>query len=524
MEEKIIPYIEPIYRFCYKRVRNRYDAEDLASEIVCHVLEGMGKYNIESLDAWVWRIAHNRYARFVDSKNKNLEMPTGDDSVFEISNDDDYCFIDEEAVERNFDVVFKYLHTLSKQYRDIFVDYYIGELSVRELSKKYSLTETTVKWRLNVGREKIKKRIGENDMDRMYKRINWNTTACNGCVDTNRYLHSQIARAICKAAYEKTVTIEEISLATGIPAVYIEDELPALEYGEAIAKVGENKYATNFIIFSLENRRYAKGASEQLVKLIADKFKDILNKNAEAVGNMCFYGHDFGIERLGFIAIHYILRKKLFSMINNNSQILFPPRRDGGYGWFIVNETEDGEEQVDEYDSGCNLTEGENIIYYYWLGRYHVKSSIYQANRVLSNNNLLSSFTNGFAERSALSDEDAAFLIENGIIAKAENGYRLSFACFTQEQFNEFISLFDIDDDEIESLLKAWVNEVKNNFKEFVPKRLESQIDQWINCYAVQLIAYVIYELINIGALNGDDSKKPLTHGVFSVSGKYIDP
>ena len=70
-ENKIIPYIEPIFRFGYKRLSNRYDAEDLASEIICHILEGMNKYQIESLDAWVWRIAHNRYARFIDNRNKN---------------------------------------------------------------------------------------------------------------------------------------------------------------------------------------------------------------------------------------------------------------------------------------------------------------------------------------------------------------------------------------------------------------------------------------------------------------------
>lgn len=37
-EDKIIPYIEPIFRFCCKRLSNRCDAEDLASEIICHVI------------------------------------------------------------------------------------------------------------------------------------------------------------------------------------------------------------------------------------------------------------------------------------------------------------------------------------------------------------------------------------------------------------------------------------------------------------------------------------------------------
>ena len=52
-ENKIIPYIEPIFRFCYKRLSNRYDAEDLASEIICHILDGMNKYEIEYfLEKW----------------------------------------------------------------------------------------------------------------------------------------------------------------------------------------------------------------------------------------------------------------------------------------------------------------------------------------------------------------------------------------------------------------------------------------------------------------------------------------
>ena len=69
-ENSILPYVEPIFRFCCKRLGNRYDAEDLSGEIICHILEGMEKYEVKSLDAWVWRIAHNRYARFIDARNK----------------------------------------------------------------------------------------------------------------------------------------------------------------------------------------------------------------------------------------------------------------------------------------------------------------------------------------------------------------------------------------------------------------------------------------------------------------------
>lgn len=52
-------------------------------------------------------------------------------------------------------------------------------------------------------------------MDKIYQRINWNTTVCNGNMDSDAYLHTQIARAICLAAYETPLTVEEISIRTG---------------------------------------------------------------------------------------------------------------------------------------------------------------------------------------------------------------------------------------------------------------------------------------------------------------------
>ena len=83
-ENSILPYVEPIFRFCCKRLGNRYDAEDLSGEIICHILEGMEKYEVKSLDAWVWRIAHNRYARFIDARNKT-RMILAEEASFEIA-------------------------------------------------------------------------------------------------------------------------------------------------------------------------------------------------------------------------------------------------------------------------------------------------------------------------------------------------------------------------------------------------------------------------------------------------------
>lgn len=223
-------------------------------------------------------------------------------------------------------------------------------------------------------------------MDKVYRRINWNTTCCNGSMDSDRYLNTQIARAICKAAYDKPLTIEEISIATGIPAMYIEDEIPRLEYGDAICKIGNNKYATNFIVFRLEDRKYTEGVSEPLVKAISDKFDNLLHSQATTVSQLDFYGHDFGMERLGFLLIPYILRRKIGTLKSSRLKLdngPFPPRKDGGYGWFIVEETVDETESCAEYNAGCNVAGDDSgsksellsHIYYYWISKEPLNNS-----------------------------------------------------------------------------------------------------------------------------------------------------
>lgn len=533
-DHKIIPYIEPVFRFCCKRLNNRYDAEDLASEIICHILDGMKKHKIESFDAWVWRIAHNRYARFIDERNKSQIFLSESDSLLNTV-DTDYGYVDEDTTEDEFASVFHYLHTLSAEYRNIFVDYYIGSLTIRELSSKYSLPETTVKWRLNIGRQKIRERIGGNHMDRVYKRINWNTTCCNGSMNSDKYLHSQIARAICKAAYKKPLTIEEISVHTGIPAMFVEDELPRLEYGDAVCRIG-NKYATNFIIFRLEDRKMTESVSAQIVIEIADRFEALLHSQEPSVSHLGFYGHDFGMDRLGFLLIPYVLRRKIGTLKSSRLKYdngLFPPRKDGGYGWFIVEETVDENENCAEYNTGCNVAGNDNgsenavlsHIYYYWIAKYF-NHNIYHngGTQWLCAKGIPQSSKEGMVEKSILTDEDAARLIQNNLVIKSGDKYKLNFACFTQEQFAEFIALFDISDEHLDDLLSEWIVDVHKSFEKFVPARLNAQINQWVSGYLFQVIGYVTDELIRRGVLHMPDLDKPLTDGVFYVEGKYIDP
>ena len=155
-DNDIIKYIEPILHYCLKKLNNRQDAEDLAGEIMVHILSGIRKYKIDSLEKWIWGIAHNRYAKFINKRNKTNNTEVEIDYA-EIA--DTYDFIDQLIISNIYQNTFKALHKLSSEYRNILVDYYINQFPVKQIVEKYKLPETTVKWRLNVGRKKIKDEI-----------------------------------------------------------------------------------------------------------------------------------------------------------------------------------------------------------------------------------------------------------------------------------------------------------------------------------------------------------------------------
>ena len=198
-----------------------------------------------------------------------------------------------------------------------------------------------------------------------------------------------------------------------------------------------------------------------------------------------------------------------------------------------MEETVDEREECSEYDTGCNVAGDDSgsrneilsHIYYYWIAKY-LDNEIYhkKGTRWLCANGIPQGSNNGVIEKGSLTDEDIAALIQNNLVVKSGEDYKLNFACFTEGQFAEFISLFEINDEYLDELLTEWIIAVRKSFVKFVPARLDGQINQWVSTYLYQMIGYVVDELIRRGILKKPDLDKPLTDGVFYVAGKYINP
>lgn len=82
--------------------------------------------------------------------------------------------------------------------------------------------------------------------NRIYSPQEWFVTG-NGDVDPS-LLDRQVVRSMARACYEHPLTIEDISLQTGIPCLYVEDEVPNLLAHEILHKHGD-RFRTALVIY-----------------------------------------------------------------------------------------------------------------------------------------------------------------------------------------------------------------------------------------------------------------------------------
>lgn len=505
MHNEIMAYIEPIYRFCLKRLSNRTEAEDLAQEILLNVLEGVNKQNIKNLNSYIWRVAHNRYARKIDKLNRESIICYGDILLNTIEDDsfsDDKLILADEYKE-----IFSALHSLSSMYREALVDFYVHDLSISQIAAKHGVSEETIKWRLHTGKKRIKERL--YNMTKTYEKIKM-FVMCNGSFDPQKYLSNQIHKAIAVACYNKALSIEEICLATGIPTLYLEEVLDFMISGDAIEKVG-NKYQTNFIILHDTDNKKMQKKFEPIVSSIAQTSHNILQALSDDIKMLGFYGSQFYNNKLYYFLIPTLVRGA-FNHLEESYPHLAPGsrplRKDGGNGWFIVTL---GIDDLDENYSGYNCYTFYNNgslkaqMIYYWLGA----SYECELNRPLSNFDSFLDFIDCKTGEFKADDEEAcAQLLKHNLLTKHDNRFYFTSPILTAEHKDMINNLLKPYYSEIGILLKDWLLFLKKEYEAFTPKRLKNQINGNISSYSNNATAYIIKELQKSGIiLTPEDSE-----------------
>lgn len=258
--------MESTYLWCYRKLGNTHDAEDLSQEIL---LEAILSYRKKTQSGappvafypWYWGLAQNRLLLFFRSRQKQAVLLG--ETVGNLRNGEPYYFdfadIDEAIIAEEERRALTYqLSLLSHIQRECVVMYYLQNRSVKEIAQILSIPEGTVKTRLFDARKNVRKGM-ENNMENTNnesknKRLSYapamlDKCGCYNIPDHWGFLSDRIVEQIIAVCACKGKTPREIAEAIGVAPVYFEDKLDYLLKHRFIKETAPNTYIDDFCVF-----------------------------------------------------------------------------------------------------------------------------------------------------------------------------------------------------------------------------------------------------------------------------------
>lgn len=287
IDQYIIEYLGKVFYFCLKKTGQEQDAAELASNINFEILKALLKgIKPDNFESWVWSISRNQWSRWatqrfykqpehVDIQEYN-ELLSSEENI-------ENSVVHAEDIER----IRRELAFIRSDYREILVTHYFEEMSVWEISMKFSIPLGTVKTKLQSSRKILKEGM---NMAREFGRRSFKPEMIGVTASgSQRAGHpwNVIGRLIpmnilCEANNNPS-TIEELSMQLGIAVPYMEEEVRLLEEAELLRVVEKNKYITSFFISPKECKTEINEISCQFVENtymtiweMAQKAKDYL--------------------------------------------------------------------------------------------------------------------------------------------------------------------------------------------------------------------------------------------------------
>ena len=261
-------YLE-LTRYAYTRARNATEADEVVSDTVLAWMQDLraGKC-IENTAGYLRTVFERRLCDYLRRKYRREVELSDDGTILETIPDDadpeerQQILLEEEAVR-------KALGRLAAIYREVVYRHYVKGQRVETIAKALGVPVGTVKSRLSDGRGQMKETVtrhlqgettppsvraaGEamqkeqknftadtrpySEVSYAPKRVSigiWGNVSQKG--EPFCYVESLIAQNILVLAYEKPISIRDLSAALGIPTPYVEYEVDILVRGEMMGR------------------------------------------------------------------------------------------------------------------------------------------------------------------------------------------------------------------------------------------------------------------------------------------------
>ena len=296
-------------------------------------------------------LVNTLYHKHNDNLRKKYRSPITVclDEGFDISEEETEEYLSSEEAAK----IRKELNHLAYITREVMIRFYYGSQSVADIADGLNIPEGTVKSRLSTGRSQMKKGLETMETRENYLpgRLNLSFGGSDGLKGEPISLVEEdlIAQNLLILAYDKPITISDLSKAIGIPAAYIEPIVKKLVDGELMVQMDSGKVYSDFIISKAQDILKNFESQKNFAHKQFDTVWSIVEKMSAKISKMDFVKSMDSEERtkLDRYAVLKALQDFQHFGTDKIESPKFPKRKDGGW-WFA---------QAIAFDAGYNTKE-----------------------------------------------------------------------------------------------------------------------------------------------------------------------
>lgn len=538
-KQELTNYAEYLLGVALHKCGNLSEAQDITQETMLAALQYLNKGgSMENPKAWLLSVMSRKYYDMLRKKYQLPTVVTGEDVEVTDGRDMEKELIQREEAEH----VRREVAYLADSYRTLIAKHYFHGKSVKELAAESELPEGTIKSRLDFGRKQLKK--GFETMEQytensyMPKRLHVNWSGTMGMDEEPRALveGDALAQNLLILAYEKPVTITELSKAIGVASAYVEPVVNKLVDSELMKRMGDGKVYTDFIIYrGLDFVKYME-EREAFAKEHAAVYTSAVKKAIEELKKTSFYSQR--LER--FMMIHVASDGLYHSLDDIRKPQVFPERPNGG-NWIafgIIQEDDpsvfEGKRGKEEYNlAGGRWTKLDKYLQAEELRIYNYETALdpygwekhsgYHFNLLQDIEvNMLKLFYlihNGIAPEAVDLDtrmiKGIPLLKERGFLTEKDGKFALAVPCLTHEEEREFFAIANHATEEFATGIAKPLAAYCETHKKAIPSHLKSVPDQKLTMPYEPNAMMFVFEAINRGIHPRDLGPCPETLVVF---------
>ncbi|MCR5458327.1 MAG: RNA polymerase sigma factor [Acetatifactor sp.] len=343
--EELSEHTDYLFRVAIGKCDSLEEAQDLVQSTLLEGLLAIRKGTIiESAKSWLSTVLNRKYYDLLREKYRKpltfygMDYDIPYEEGYSPETPDDMELSEEENLRR---LVARQTYV----YREVLVRHYFHGQSIETIANALSIPENTVKSRLRLGREKLRKDLTMEKYEKQsYEpEVLWISSSGNGGMNGEPYSlvrNDKITMNLLILAYDKPVTIPELADAIGISTTYVEPIVDRLVDGELMKRIGD-KVFTDFIIYTEADMVNMFDVQKSLANTLC---RDIWRYLEEGLGNLrCTeYYQRQNPSQAAKLEGYFVLHSTYHSVIKVRDEVAgfwpyseYPYRKDGGR-WFAM--------------------------------------------------------------------------------------------------------------------------------------------------------------------------------------------